>query len=117
MNDRPAKTPETLLVAPGDIHELVRGQENGLLERIAPLTSEHNILLDLADVDRIDAAGIAALISLYVCAMNAGHQLTVVNAAPRIAEIIGLVGLDRVLFSRDEVPAAPPETCCAQSAA
>lgn len=117
MNGTYSNTAETLRIAPGDMHELIRGQEQRLLERIAPLTREHNVWLDLHGVDRIDAAGIAALIALYTCAHNAGHNLLVINASPRVAEILSLVGLDRVLFGSDAVPGLMPETSLEQSAA
>jgi anti-anti-sigma regulatory factor len=63
------------------------------------------VTLDLTHVERIDAAGIAALISLYWCADAAGNRFTVVNASAHVAEILALVGLDRILLSRNAAPA------------
>jgi anti-anti-sigma regulatory factor len=54
-------------------------------------------------VDRIDAAGIAALISLYGCARDAGHGFMVANASTHVREILELVGLDRILLSQNAV--------------
>jgi anti-anti-sigma factor len=58
-------------------------------------------MLDLQRIDRIDAAGIAALISLYSTARIAGHEFTVCNVPARVAEILALVGLDHILFCQD----------------
>ncbi|HUB29547.1 MAG TPA: STAS domain-containing protein [Terracidiphilus sp.] len=109
-------TEDTLIVAPGDLHELVRGQEHDLVDRLAPLVRRQGITLDLCRVERIDAAGISALISLYGMAQTAGNEFSVVNASARVAEILGLVGLDRILISQNAVP-SPQEPCFARSAA
>ena len=87
----------------GELHELVRGQDRNLLDRIAPLVRQSSVSLDLAQVERIDAAGIAALISLYGSARDAGHTFSVQNASARVAEILALVGLDRILVSHNTV--------------
>jgi anti-anti-sigma factor len=117
MNSIHTNTTETLLMAPGDLHELVRGQEQSVVERLAPVVREHNVLLDLAHVDRIDAAGIAALISLYGCAQKAGTEFAVTNASHRVAEILAIVGLDRILLSHRAAPALQSEPCLERSAA
>ena len=107
---------DTLLIAPGELHELVRGQERELVDRLTPVVSKRNATLDLIHVERIDAAGIAALISLYGAAHSAGNDFAVVNARTHVAEILRLVGLDRILSCRDAVP-CPQEPCFAQPAA
>jgi anti-anti-sigma factor len=81
--------------------ELVRGQEDKLLERLTPLVRHQSVTLDLAQVERIDAAGITALITLYRVASEAGHNFAVANASPRVEEILGLVGLERILASQN----------------
>ena len=117
MNNILSHTEDTLLIAPGDLHELVRGQEQELVDRLTPLVRRQSVTLDLTHVERIDAAGIAALISLYGCAHTAGNDFAVVNASARVAEILALVGLDRILISHDAVPCPQPEPCFAQPAA
>jgi anti-anti-sigma factor len=97
---------ETILMSPCEPHDLVRGQEQCLLERVAPVLAHHNVTLDLHHVERIDAAGIAALISLYRKAIDCGREFTVVHAAPRVAAILALVGLDAILFAHDPISAA-----------
>jgi anti-anti-sigma factor len=83
--------------------ELVRGHDQELLDRLAPLARRQSLILDLRSVERIDAAGIAALISLYRSACEAGHCFTVTNVSPRVAEILIMVGLDQILLSQNAV--------------
>jgi anti-anti-sigma factor len=105
-------TPAALVTAPYEstdsiemtkLTELVRGNDQRLLEQMRPLVRRQSVALDLASVQRIDAAGISALISLYTYARETGHSFTVSNASPRVAEILVLVGLDRILMSQNAV--------------
>jgi len=84
------------------IKELVRGQEQEFLQELAPAVVRENVALDFAAVERIDAAGLAALITLYTDACKAGHTLTVSRASRHVREILQLVGLDRILMARPE---------------
>lgn len=117
MNAILLNSAETMLVPLGEMHELVRGQEQCLVERLTPVVRQQNVTLDLRHVERIDAAGIAALISLYGSAQRAGNEFAVANAAPRVAEILRLVGLDHFLLSHDAVPCPNSEVCLERSAA
>ena len=94
------------VVEPDWIKELVRGNEARLLERLEPLVRRQNVTLDLAQVARIDAAGLAALITLYCDACKAGYRFTTANPSHHVREILAIVGLDRLLVSQntDEVP-------------
>ena len=83
--------------------ELVRGNHQHLLELLRPLVRRQSVMLDLASIERIDAAGIAALVSLYTTARDAGNGFTVCNASPRVARILSLFGLDRILISHNAV--------------
>jgi anti-anti-sigma factor len=89
------------IYAQAQITELVRGQTECLWEQIAPLVRRQNVELDLKKVERIDAAGIAELVSLYGCARDAGHCFMVSNASERVAGILRIVGLDHVLLSQN----------------
>ena len=80
--------------------ELVRGSDRRLLEHLEPLVRRQSLNLDLASVQRIDAAGISALVSLYSIAQQAGHRFSVANLSPRVAEVLKLVGLERILLCR-----------------
>jgi anti-anti-sigma factor len=106
-----------LLIAPGDVHELVRGQEGELLKRLKPLVAAQSVTLDLSHVERIDAAGLATLISLYGSARDAGNVFAIANASPRVFEILQLVGLDRVLNSHNAVRCPDGTSRFSQSAA
>jgi anti-anti-sigma factor len=122
MNAILSQTDDLLLIEPSELHELVRGQEQAIVTRLTPLVRRQSLTLDLTHVERIDAAGIAALISLYGCAHAAGNDFRVANASARVAEILVLVGLDRVLVSQDAashdaVRSSQPEPCFAQPAA
>jgi anti-anti-sigma factor len=86
-----------------EVTELVRGSDGRLLEQVGPLVRRQSVSLDLGSVCRIDAAGISALVALYSTACDAGHSFTVCNASPRVAEVLALVGLDRILISHDAV--------------
>jgi anti-anti-sigma factor len=87
-------------------HQLVRGQDAALLERVGPLVRERNITLDMAGVERIDAAGITALVALYRSAWETGHRFSVTNVSARVAQILSVVGLDRFLVSHNAVPSS-----------
>jgi anti-anti-sigma regulatory factor len=106
-----------LLIAPGDLHELVRGQEQEFVKRMSTIVRRQSVTLDFAQIERIDAAGIAALISLYACAKNAGHGFAVINATSHVVEVLTVVGLDRILISRNVVSAPQAAACYAQPAA
>ena len=83
--------------------QLVRGQDKVLLECLGPLVRKCNVALDLSSVDRIDAAGITALVSLYQSACESGHHFSLTNVSPRVAQILSVVGLDRYLLSHNAV--------------
>jgi len=90
------------------IRELVRGRELELVAELWPLVHSQSVRLDLSAIERIDAAGLAALVSLYCHACKAGHEFAVVNPSRRVARILALVGLDRVLVLKDSGDSLPP---------
>lgn len=81
--------------------ELVRGNEQLLLERLLPLVRRQSIALNLQNVTRIDAAGMATLIKLYCAARETRHSFAISHLSPQVKEILALVGLDGVLQSRN----------------
>ncbi len=109
MNSTLLNPMEMLTIESCDLHEIVRGEEHALIERLRPVVERQSTTLDLSRVERIDAAGIAALISLYGCAQQAGHRFNVANATHHVAEILAIVGLDRILLSRAEAPSSSRE--------
>ena len=99
------------------ILSLVRGTETELLEEIMPLVQRQSLWLDLSRVERIDAAGLAALIALYRAAREAGRCFGVTNPTPHAKEILCLVGLDKFLLNEDSEEGVCPEPETAQNAA
>jgi anti-anti-sigma factor len=97
--------------------QLVRGQEARLLEGIGALVVKHNVTLDLGSVERIDAAGVAALVGLYRSAQTTGHRFQVANVTARVAKVLELVGLEGLLVSHNPVQGSHYEECMQRPAA
>jgi ABC-type transporter Mla MlaB component len=97
MNSKRSKPRTAVAMEATEMTELVRGNEQGPLQRVAPLETWQDVCLDMSSVERIDAAGIAALISLYACARDAGHTFSICGVSQRVAEILNLVGLEPIL--------------------
>jgi anti-anti-sigma factor len=113
---------QAVIAVPHDMTELVRGTDQRFVALFAPVVRERSVVVDLARVERIDAAGIAALISLYGAASNAGHTFHVRNVNAHVCEILTLVGLDHILVSHEPVEqnvalALPASPCFARTAA
>jgi anti-anti-sigma factor len=116
MNSHPV-TESPNSVVPEGVNSLVRGAETGLLQQVLPLVHRQSVSLDLGRVERIDAAGIAALITLYRAARGAGRRFGVTNPTPHVREILMLVGLDRFLMLEDQDQHRSPEPEMAESVA
>jgi anti-anti-sigma factor len=86
-----------VMVRAGEMKEIVKGQEQILVDRLNPLVRCASVSLDLTGVERIDAAGLSALIRLYNDAYKAGYEFSVTRPSPHVREVLGLVGLDRLL--------------------
>jgi anti-anti-sigma factor len=99
MNDKMCCT-ETPPIPAGEFTEIVRGNEAALLERYIPMVRRQCVTLNLEAVKRIDAAGLAALITLYCTARESGHEFTVQNPSSHVAEILAVVGLDKLLVAQ-----------------
>lgn len=104
-------------VVPEGIDSLVRGAEERLFQQVLPLVRRQSVWLDLCRVERIDAAGIAALITLYRTACAAGRDFGVTNPTPHVREILTLVGVDRFLMPGNQAQQCTREPELAQSAA
>jgi anti-anti-sigma regulatory factor len=91
-----------------ELTELVRGQDQLLLERYLPLVRRGSVSLNFISVRRVDAAGVSALISLYTSASKAGHGFTILNASPHVAQTLALLGLDRLLLSQNAAKTSQP---------
>ncbi|HTW62851.1 MAG TPA: STAS domain-containing protein [Terracidiphilus sp.] len=117
MSIHPSKDRERIEIEMAEMTELVRGQEEALLERLKPLVRSRSLTLELSGVERIDAAGIAALITLYRLAAEAGHSFAVSHAKAHVEEILQLVGLERILAPRGEQDSPCPSLRMEMSAA
>jgi anti-anti-sigma factor len=71
---------------------IVRGYETALLCATVQ-RQERNIILDLSEVDSIDAAGIGLLVTLQA----AGFYLTLMNPTTQVRETLRLTKVDTVL--------------------
>lgn len=105
------------ILVPENLHELVRGHEQIFVRELEPVVREQSVILDMRQVERIDAAGIAALITLYGTACTTGHNFALVNTSHRVEEILALVGLDRILIAQDATPCPEDDPCYEMPAA
>jgi len=85
------------------LSELVLGSEQCWLDEGMPLACRRGIALDLHAVVRIDAAGIAALVRLYLAAHQARRSFRIVRSSRHVKETIHIVGLERLLLYRNVV--------------
>jgi anti-anti-sigma factor len=79
-------------------YELVRENEDRVEAELLPQVRQSSVALDLSQVERIDAAGIASLITLYCTAIEAGNEFYVVDPSIRVLELLRLVGLESILI-------------------
>ncbi len=113
----PGSTREVESTEIAGLTELVRGCDRRLVDRLAAHVRRQSLALDFHSVERIDAAGISALTTLYCNARQAGHHFTIFNASPRVMEVLSLVGLDRILLSRNAVHESYSDACLDRPAA
>jgi anti-anti-sigma factor len=78
--------------------ELVRGTETHIVNELLPRVQQESMALNLAGVERIDAAGIAALITLYCTAVESGTEFSVVSPSAHVLELLQIVGLESILI-------------------
>jgi anti-anti-sigma factor len=82
-------------------YELVRGTESQVIDELMPIIRQESVALNLSGVERIDAAGIAALITLYCTSVEAGTEFSVVDPSAHVLELLKLVGLEPILMAGD----------------
>ncbi len=58
---------------------------------------ERRVVLDLQDVDEMDAAGLGLLVELHCRARQRAGELRITNASPRVRRLMALTNLDSVL--------------------
>jgi anti-anti-sigma factor len=82
--------------------EVVRGREEEFKEALLPRVKRQTIVVDLSNVPRIDAAGIAALIDIYCSSIEAGTGFSVTSPSSHVLETLRVVGLDSLLIYRSQ---------------
>jgi len=78
--------------------ELDRSSEAEVLRELLPRVQSGAVVLDLSRVDWMDAAGIAALITLYCQATQFGHSFSIISPSAHVLELLHIVGLDKILI-------------------
>ena len=84
-------------------HGRLTGESAGQLkEAVKPMIAEGgcHIVIDSADLDSVDSAGLGALVGLKVSAINQGLcKLELVNLSPRVRDLLKLTNLTE-LFAK-----------------
>jgi anti-anti-sigma factor len=76
---------------------VVFGLEVETLRSIAKSRAERHLLVDLKNIETMDACGLGLLVELQHWAAEEHHSLTFVNASEFVLRLILLTGLQRVL--------------------
>jgi anti-anti-sigma factor len=79
------------------VGRLVLGDENTILRRtVLSYTGASSVVLDLAQLDDIDAGGLGMLMNLRELTRKKGFEFKLMNATKRVQQILELTNLDRV---------------------
>ena len=77
---------------------MVAGEDTrALRDGVTHADGERLLVLDLAEVDAIDAAGLGLLVFLHTSASIAGKELKLINPTQRTRKLLALTNLDSVL--------------------
>src|ERR1700756_5791269 len=69
---------------------LVLGTNTVLYDEVGPLAAEtKRVVLDFADVSRMDSTGLGTLVRLYVSSKSKGCALELVNMGPSVRHLLG----------------------------
>jgi anti-anti-sigma factor len=117
MNTVMERKSQTIVVVPSGITELVRGSDLRLVGYVEPLVRSQDVMLDFSAIERIDAAGIAALIALYGTARSTGHSFRLCDVRKHVSEVLALVGLEHILVGCTADWNSPVRGTLAQTAA
>jgi len=77
--------------------QLVFPDADGLRVTVMQLPRPRKLMLDLADVIRVDAAGLGTFVSLYHWAEKTGTELKLMNLSSSLKYLLEITGLDAVL--------------------
>ena len=74
--------------------QLVSELSNTFYSKMRPMiTGSKRIVLDLADVTRMDSMGLGTLVGLYTSARSEGCEMQLLHVGKRIRELLGLTNL------------------------
>ena len=80
------------------VGRIVAGDEAHVLQdAVANQADKRVVLLDLAGVDGIDAAGLGLLVFLQILSCVAGFDLKLLSPTARVREMLEIANLDSVL--------------------
>lgn len=63
------------------------------------------VALDISEVELIDATGLAMLVATHQRALRAGRRLVLRGTPPRVARVLAVTGLERILPTEPVVAA------------
>ncbi len=84
--------------------KITLGEESGRLRRAvqeAVSAGSKKILLNLADVNYIDSAGLGELVSAFTTVKNAGGELKLLNLTKRVKDLLVITKLLTVFDVKD----------------
>ena len=80
---------------------IVLGVEAETLRCMAGSRPEQNLIVDLRQVQAIDAAGLGLLVELHCRALENEGDFTLANPSPKVRRLIALTNLESVLQFED----------------
>jgi anti-sigma B factor antagonist len=83
---------------------LVHGEPSTMLLHAGEQHAAHQLVVDLAGVEAVDASGLGALVGLEKWARRTGMKVRLLNPSKYLRELLQLTRLERIF---DIVPAAP----------
>jgi anti-anti-sigma factor len=75
---------------------LVHGEPSTMLLHAGEKHSAHQLVIDLAGVDAIDASGLGALVGLEKWARRTGLRVRLLNPSKYLRELLALTRLERI---------------------
>jgi anti-anti-sigma factor len=77
---------------------MVAGEDaRALWDAVRHAAGKHLVVLDLAEVDAVDAAGLGLLVFLHTSASIGGKEMRLLNLTERTRKLLALTNLDSVL--------------------
>jgi len=84
---------------------LVHGDESDLLIQTVDIRTEPSVLIDLSELESVDAAGLGTLVFLQHQLELEGRELVLLSPPEYLLSLLRLTGLEGVLTVRESCPA------------